>query len=885
MVGRTSRRPAAAVRAELLESRVFLTGVPAGVMGPITGRYLGTSPVLPTSTAVSGKHAKHGHGGKRSTATPALSPALVAQPPFTPIQLRHFYGVDAISFGGIVGSGAGQTIALVDYNNQPNIKSDLATFDADFGLPAPPSFTVEGVSVATGVPTATAPPTSYDADDALEISLDVEYAHAFAPAANLLLIETSFNENVTDAQFMAAYIAQGVGLADATAGVSAVSMSYGVPDYSGESANDSYFTHAGITYLAAAGDDGVADTDYPSTSPNVVSVGGTQITTSDSLGSYGSEVAWNNSSDDDGATGGNVSANEAKPAYQSGVTQSATQRTAPDVALEASPDSGVQVYDSSQQQPGFQQIGGTSLSTPCWAGLVADADQGRALAGLSSLGGAAQTLPALYKLPSADFHDITSGNNTYRPFSRQAGNTAAVGYDLVSGLGTPVASLLVPALAGLSTVTGRAFQDNNANDVYDGTDVPLASQAVYLDVNNDGVREIGEPTTTTNSAGQYTFANVAPGVTGSVRLVTPPAGFVQVAAATYTGVANATSTANIALFPTLYIDGGAGRTYTLRASPTAATQLQVLVNGTVAYTAPVGLPPSLMFAFTGAGDGLAVDYGNGDPVPAGGVSVNGTAAANGDALAVLGTSGAETTDVRTGSVVFGSDTITYANVANLSVDPRTGTDALTVEANVGTVTVPAPAAGVGFVARTFSTLSVGAADRLAFATAAAHADRSVVVVTTPANLAVAATGQLDLGGNDMVVRGGSLSALTALAAAGYAGGTWAGLGGLGSSAAAADATRRTALGVAPNTADGVTPLVPAFDGQAVTAADVLVKYTYYGDADLSGTVDGADYGRADVGYLAGLTGWANGDFNYDATVDGSDYTLIDNGFDTQGPTL
>ncbi len=790
---------------------MLLTGVPAGVMGPITGRYVGTSPVPPTSvaatsTATTGKHAKRGPAGKKSAATPAVTPAAVATAPFTPTQLRHFYGADAISFGGITGTGAGQTIALIDYNNQPDIKSDLATFDADFGLPAPPSFTVEGVTVTNGAPTATAPPTSYDSGDALEISLDVEYAHAFAPAANLLLIETSFNENVSDATFVSDFVSQGVGLADATAGVSVVSMSYGVPDYSGESANDSYFTHAGITYLAAAGDDGVSDTDYPSTSPDVVSVGGTQITTADTSGSYGSEVAWNDSSDDDGATGGNLSANESQPAYQKGVvTQSTTERAAPDVALEASPDTGVDVYDSSQRQPGFQEIGGTSLSTPCWAGLVADADQDRALAGLSSLTGSTQTLPALYTLPSTDFHDVTSGNNTYRPSSRETGNTAGTGYDLVSGLGTPVANLLVPALAGLSTVTGRVFQDDNADGVYDGNDVPLAGRTVYLDLNDDGVREANEPAATTSSTGTYTFASVAPGVTGAVRLLAATAGFVQVGTATYTGTANATSTANLALFPTAYADGLSGDAYTLRSSPTAPTQLQVLVNGTVTYTAPASLPPSLSFTFTGTGDTLAVDYGNGDPVPAGGVGVNGTAAADGDTLSVLGTSGTETTDVRTGSVVFGSDTITYANVPNLSVDPRTGTDALTVEPNVGTVTVPAPAAGAGFVARTFSTVSVGAADRLAFATAAAHGDRSVVVVTTPANLTVAATARIDLGGNDLVVRGGSVAAVTAAGRRRVRRRHLVRPGGLGSAAAAADASRLTALGVALNTATASPP--------------------------------------------------------------------------------
>jgi hypothetical protein len=76
------------------------------------------------------------------------------------------------------------------------------------------------------------------------------------------------------------------------------------------------------------------------------------------------------------------------------------------------------------------------------------------------------------------------------------------------------------------------------------------------------------------------------------------------------------------------------------------------------------------------------------------------------------------------------------------------------------------------------------------------------------------------------------------------------------------------------------------DGFTPTAAnDVLVKYTYYGDANLSGNVDGSDYSLIDNGYLKNLTGWYNGDFNYDNVVNGSDYTLIDNAFNSQGTKL
>jgi hypothetical protein len=153
-------------------------------------------------------------------------------------------------------------------------------------------------------------------------------------------------------------------------------------------------------------------------------------------------------------------------------------------------------------------------------------------------------------------------------------------------------------------------------------------------------------------------------------------------------------------------------------------------------------------------------------------------------------------------------------------------------------------------------------------------------------------GTLDLSNNAMVVHGGSLSAVTSAVAAGYnaTGVLWTGPG-IDSSAAAADTTHLTALGVIANSLNGSTPLYGSgdrlglFDGTSPAASDILVRYTYYGDANLNGKVDSTDYALIDNGYLGHLTGWINGDFNYDGIVNGSDYTLIDNAFNTQGASL
>jgi fibronectin-binding autotransporter adhesin len=143
------------------------------------------------------------------------------------------------------------------------------------------------------------------------------------------------------------------------------------------------------------------------------------------------------------------------------------------------------------------------------------------------------------------------------------------------------------------------------------------------------------------------------------------------------------------------------------------------------------------------------------------------------------------------------------------------------------------------------------------------------------------SGTIDITNNAMVVHNGSIGALTTEVAAAYHNGQWNGTSATGgvitSSTAASNASHLTAVGVAT----GLT----SFQGGAVLLSDVLVKYTYYGDANLDGGVDGSDYSRIDNGFLTHLTGWQNGDFNYDSVVNGSDYTLIDNAFNSQGVSL
>jgi hypothetical protein len=152
------------------------------------------------------------------------------------------------------------------------------------------------------------------------------------------------------------------------------------------------------------------------------------------------------------------------------------------------------------------------------------------------------------------------------------------------------------------------------------------------------------------------------------------------------------------------------------------------------------------------------------------------------------------------------------------------------------------------------------------------------LVTT--SLSINSTGQLNLGGNDADIAG-DLTSLSNQVASGYKAGLWNGYG-ITSSTAAGNTSHLTTIGVLKNNDGAGHTIYGTFDGSTPALNDILLKYTYYGDATLDGKVDGSDYTRIDNGYLNHTTGWQNGDFNYDGIVNGSDYTLIDNAFNTQG---
>ena len=371
-----------------------------------------------------------------STASTSLRDAalpMAASGPtgFTPAQIRHAYGLDQISFGGTPADGRGTTIAIVTAYDSPNIAVDLATFDATFGIPAPPSFQKVNQTGGSTLPV-------FNPSWSTETCLDVQWAHAIAPGASILLVEAKSNAT---ADMLAA-----VRYARSAPGVVAVSMSWGQAEYAGETVDDVTFTtpagHPPVSFFAASGDRGAPGI-YPAMSPNVVAIGGTSLTLG--KGGVAIESAWSRS-------GGGTSAYEARPAYQAGiVSQTTKKRSSPDVALVSDPATGLAVCDSKANgaKTPWVAYGGTSIATPQWAAIGAIVAQGRAVSGAAPLDGRKELLPALYSLPAADFHDIVSGSSNGSP--RLA---AGPGYDLVTGRGTPIAAALVRDLVAWGSAAG-----------------------------------------------------------------------------------------------------------------------------------------------------------------------------------------------------------------------------------------------------------------------------------------------------------------------------------------------------------------------------------------------------------------------------------------------
>ncbi len=410
--------------------------------------------------------------------TQAQCVAAFTVPCYDPAQVETAYNEPPLFNRGITGTG--QTIVIVDSYGSPTIQSDLATFDAQFGLPAPPSFNI--IQPAGAVP-------PYDPTNgamvswAGETTLDVEWSHSIAPGANILLVETPVAETEGVAGFPEIVQAENYVINHHLGQV--ISQSFAATEQTFpsvasllllRSAYINAYRH-GVTVLAAAGDTGataysnVAGTllytypvvSWPASDPLVTGVGGTQL----SLNTAGQRTApdrvWNDTYNtslndvffgDPGpnalATGGGKSAVFSRPWYQNGVARvTGGRRGVPDIAMSGACSGLVDTYQSFGGEPaGWYVDCGTSEASPLFAGIVALTDQ---VAGHS----VGFINPALYALSAArapGLVDITQGSNTVS-FTQNGtlytvqGYSARRGYDLASGVGTVNAARFVPELA------------------------------------------------------------------------------------------------------------------------------------------------------------------------------------------------------------------------------------------------------------------------------------------------------------------------------------------------------------------------------------------------------------------------------------------------------
>jgi len=354
-------------------------------------------------------------------ADPAANSVRPPSSAYTPAQVRHAYGFDQI-----VNQGAGQTIGIVDSYDDANVQNDLNVFSKQFGLPPCTGFNgcFRQIYASGKRPAA-------NANWSVEIALDVEWAHAIAPQASIILVEASSNSlaNLTAAVDIAV-----------RNGASVVSMSWMSGEFSGETAMDKHFVSNGVTFVAASGDSGTG-ADYPAASPDVIGVGGTTLIL-DGNGNYLGETAWDGS-------GGGLSRYEREPLFQAqfGIPDDPRGfRGIPDVSYNASPVTGFAIYDSVaiNGASGWLQVGGTSAGAPQWAALIAIANSIRTAARKPHLSGPNTILYSLaHGSMGSDFRPVTQGTNGTCGILCEA----LAGYDYVTGLGTPEAAALIGALA------------------------------------------------------------------------------------------------------------------------------------------------------------------------------------------------------------------------------------------------------------------------------------------------------------------------------------------------------------------------------------------------------------------------------------------------------
>jgi hypothetical protein len=485
------------------------------------------------------------------------------------------YSVDEIrtAYGLPSSGGAGVTIAVIVAYDTPSVVVDLRQFSIQNNLPLPNSTNFEIHKMAENINSGAANGWS------LETCLDIQWAHAIAPDAKILLVESPYANS--------AYMFAAVQYATSREDVSVVSMSWGSNESMGQTAYDTYFSDPNVAFFAASGDDGSVVM-YPSSSPYVVAVGGTTLNLDDN-GNVISERAWSKS-------GGGVSQYTAIPQYQINYGLTTTNRCVPDVAYNADSSTGFSVYYNGA----WYIVGGTSAGAPQWAAIYAL--------------GASANLSNLYEKAKASystyFRDITSGS-TYK-------YSAASGYDYITGLGSPLSCNFVDFFT-VTPISGGPATNITFTGV--GLTGPTASISYLSPVNSTWISFVNATVTQGNftvntNAPDLTQCNPAgdhPQISDNIifRILDSGNGKTYNATTPFTmyrrgltQVGNATASAvygnNTDLTDSVIVQGGANLTFSgVWFSPSNATLLwdnttigNLTINQTGAFSASITVPTS-----------------------------------------------------------------------------------------------------------------------------------------------------------------------------------------------------------------------------------------------------------------------------------------------------
>ena len=498
----------------------------------------------------------------RTAFRPNASSPAVTPSGYGPSSLQSAYALPSAS------AGTGQRVYIVDAYDDPNAESDLAAYRTQYGLSD--CTTANGCFQKLNQTGTTSPMPAPNSGWAGEISLDLDMVSAVCPNCGITLIEANNNGN---GLFTAVKEA-------ATLGAKYVSMSWGGPETGSEASYDAaYFKTSGVVYTASTGDGAYsAGVSYPATSPSVVSVGGTSLTTAANSRGW-NETVWKTNSTE--GTGSGCSSDETKPAWQSIISSSVCSRRATaDVSAVADPYTGVAVYQT-YGGSGWAIYGGTSAAAPIIASVYA-------LAGTPS----ATDKPASF--PYADtaaLNDVTSGNNGSCTPSLLC--TAAAGWDGPTGLGTPNG---VAAFSAAGGGGGGGGGGNTVTVTNPGTQTGTVNTPTSLQISASD----SAPSTLT-----YSATGVPTGL--SINPSTGLIGGTPTTAGTYSVTVTATDTTSAF--------GSATFSWTINAAVVTGCSGQLLKNngfesGTANWTASTGvIKTDGRYPHTGVGYAWLDGYG------------------------------------------------------------------------------------------------------------------------------------------------------------------------------------------------------------------------------------------------------------------------------------